>query len=804
MRRLALLALAGIAAAAPPGPPTVRLLGSLPDTLDLDAFCLEGPWSVEECPRGFDACIENDRVVIRADGGAAIGLIRLSSPRAGSVTIPLEHRPLHEVTFAFAGTSQQPGGVSVAGSFNGWDPSAAPMTRQSDGSFRTTLSLAPGTYHYKFVVDGRWIPDPANPARVDDGLGGYNSLLYLDTGASGCRFLKSGIRGDSLVFSYYPVEAAPPSAVTVLLDGHETPFTFDGSRLLVKVNEGSWLRVLGLDSQGRPLRECWTWLDRGIPRGLPGADRGIFDSFVYSLFPDRFRNGDPSNDAPLCHAALHPMVNYQGGDLAGIRQAMAEGYFDSLGVTTVWIGPLYPGPHRAAISPLEYSDQMRALPVPTLDSLLAAMLDPYFGARPLPIPDDEFPAALMYSGYHGYWPARDRDIEPRFGTVALMRELVAEAHARGLRVMLDLVPHHVHEDHPWVAAHPDWFQPLVLPDGTLNLRHWDAHRLTTWFDPFLPTLDLRSGAPGVDSVVASAAWWRTTFDLDGFRHDATKHIPHEFWRALTAGLRATSPERPLFQLGETFGSRRLVGSYAAPAELDGQFDFNLYYASRPLFCGVRGASFVQVAKELEQSLDEFGALHLMANVTGSHDQVRFVTLAQKDIPPGENERRWGWTHRVGVHDPSAYRRLRLFFLFNIAVPGVPVLYYGDEIGMPGAADPDNRRMMRFDGELTPEELTHRASMRELGRLRRDLAALSFGDCVVVRAEEGAMVLMRTFFDQTVVVAFNLGDIPWSAALESDMPRTRLVRRWGEGSSNQYAGGLRLELPPLSALVLATP
>ncbi len=801
--RLVILCVFAAAVSAAPFPPTVHLVGALPETLDMAAWLLRGPWRVEGCSAGLDVTFHGDSVVVQAVGDPpALSLLRLWSPLVGEVVIPIEHRTPSPVSFSYAPGDPRPRTVTVAGSFNGWNPQATPMERGPDGLFRATLTLRPGTYHYKFVVDGTWLPDPGNPERADDGLGGFNSVLYIPRGTSTHRFVKATYRDSTLTFAYQPA-GERPSTVIVLQDCHEAPFTFAGDSLRVRPHGGSLLRVLGTDREGRPLPECWTWLDRGVPRGLPGTDPGTYGSFIYSLFPDRFLNGDPSNDRPLVHPSLHDMVNYQGGDLAGVIATIERGYFDSLGVTTLWMGPLYPGPERIAVSPLDYTDEMRGLTVAELDSLLWSMVDPVFGSRSLPIPEEEFPQALAYSGYHGYWPARDYDVEPRFGSLELMKRLVWVAHERGLRVILDLVPHHVHEDHPWAKAHPDWFQPLTLPDGTLNLRHWDAHRLTTWFDPFLPTLDLRRGSPAVDSVVASAVWWQQTFDLDGFRHDATKHIPHDFWRALTAGLSAASSGRPLLQVGETFGDRSLVGSYAVPAEMDGQFDFTLYYAARPLFCGRPGASFVHVAREIEQSLDAFGPIHLMANITGSHDQVRFVTLAQQDIPPGENERRWGWTHRLSVTDPAAYRRLQLFFLFNVSLPGIPVLYYGDEIGMPGAADPDNRRMMRFGEELEPAERAHLAAMRQVGRLRRDLPALTFGDLVVLHVEERALVLGRMFFDDAVVAAFNLSEEPWGTLIEHGAPTRRLQRRWGEGKANQYAGTLRLDLPPMSALVLAT-
>ena len=111
-------------------------------------------------------------------------------------------------------------------------------------------------------------------------------------------------------------------------------------------------------------------------------------------------------------------------------------------------------------------------------------------------------------------------------------ELIEDAHTNNHSVILDFVANHVHEEHPLIINHPDWKTPFYLKDSVPNIRIWDAQRLTTWFDPFLPTLDLEN--PEVrKNQVDSAAFWMENFDLDGFRHDATKHIPYSFWEDLT-------------------------------------------------------------------------------------------------------------------------------------------------------------------------------------------------------------------------------------------------------------------------------
>ena len=101
-----------------------------------------------------------------------------------------------------------------------------------------------------------------------------------------------------------------------------------------------------------------------------------------------------------------------------------------------------------------------------------------------------------------------------------------------------------------------------------------------------------------------------------------------------------------------------------------------------------------LADALDRSLAVYGPLHVMGNLLDSHDKTRFMAYADGDVPPGADEAELGWgpdAPRVD-HDAS-YRKMELALAYLLTTPGVPVVYYGDEIGMTGAADPDNRRPM---------------------------------------------------------------------------------------------------------------
>jgi glycosidase len=214
---------------------------------------------------------------------------------------------------------------------------------------------------------------------------------------------------------------------------------------------------------------------------------------MYFMMIDRFYDGDTTNNLPVNDPEILPKANYFGGDIQGISAKLHEGYFDSLGVNTLWLSPITQNPLTA------------------------------YGLYRNP--------RTRFSGYHGYWPVSSTHIDFRLGDSLALKELINNSHAAGMNVILDYVASHVHELHPVYKQHPGWFTSLYLPDGTMNTERWDEYRLTTWFDTFLPKLDL-SDPEVADSMSDSAIFWLDAYDFDGFRHDATKHIDELFWRHL--------------------------------------------------------------------------------------------------------------------------------------------------------------------------------------------------------------------------------------------------------------------------------
>jgi glycosidase len=359
-----------------------------------------------------------------------------------------------------------------------------------------------------------------------------------------------------------------------------------------------------------------------------------------------------------------------------------------------------------------------------------------------------------------------------------MQELISEAHKQNINVILDYVAHHVHQEHPLVKLKPEWFTPLYLPDGTINTERWDDQRLTTWFDVFMPTLDLRKPEV-VNPMTDTALYWLKNYELDGFRHDASKHIDLLFWRTLSKKIKSEI-SRPIYQIGETYGSRELVNSYVNTGMLDGQFDFNVYDDAVNTFARDE-VPFSRLSSSVTESMSWFGDHHLMGNITGNQDRARFISYADGSVRFDEDAKRAGWKRKIEIKDTIGYNKLQSLTAFMMTIPGVPVIYYGDEIGDPGGNDPDNRRMMRFE-KLSPLENKTKEIAQKLVALRKNSMALLYGDFQWLRVEDQLMVYKRSYFGNQVIVAFN----------KSAQPKEIELGKLPSKARTQFNGKLKVE------------
>ncbi|MGA8264866.1 MAG: alpha-amylase family glycosyl hydrolase [Ignavibacteriaceae bacterium] len=623
--------------------------------------------------------------------------------------------------------------VFLFGSFNSWNRSDLEM-KENKGEYKITIPLEPGRYQYKFFADGSELIDPQNPNKIPNGMGNYNSVVTVDAKHKTQPFLH--ILGSEF--------SKNENKFSFVYENHETDKKISNQNLIallennsvsakyIKISEDtiditlpasnlkgkSTLRV-AVTQNGQVTNMQNVILFDGKPAGSNNKNFTWHDAIIYSALIDRFSDGDKSLNKPIKQDSLFDKANYMGGDLQGIINKFNEGYFDSLGITTLWISPVYDNTNHA------------------------------FRESPKP--------HRWFSGYHGYWPIKPRSVEEEFGTMGRLKELVKTAHKHNVKILLDIVAHHVHQEHPYFKNHRDWFGHLKLPDGRLNLRMWDDHRLTTWFEPFMPTFDFINSKAAVNAVTDDCIWWLKQTGADGFRQDAVKHIPNNFWRSLDRKLEkeVEIPEhKDVFQMGETFGSYDLVKSYVNNGQLPAQFNFNLYDVAIPTFLN-RDASYSNLNKEIKKGLEMFGYNNFMGNIMDSQDKDRFMAYADGDLSINDgNSIEIGWNNPPKVDHKSSYNKERLYLSYLLTIPGIPTIYYGDEIGMTGAADPDNRRMMRFGNQLDQNEKENLVDIQKLIHLRKDHSALRYGDYYSLVADSNVFAYLRSDMNERVLVVLN--------------------------------------------------
>lgn len=636
--------------------------------------------------------------------------------------------------------------VSLAGEMNNWSVEAGTMFFRK-GKWQISFELNPGRYAYQLVVDGTWMLDPENPEKKANNLGGYNSVLSIGEDVS-----EQTPKMYTLSFDNTTLNLGYEKELTHLIVFWENHELVDYSinteeqsiRILIpkaaKNYERSHIRIYAYNQAGVS-NDLKIPLEYGKvvqnAAQLTRSDKAA--QLIYFLLVDRFYNGDRSLDDPVKDDRLHEKANFHGGDLVGILQKLEEGYFKALHVNTLWLSPLYQNP-------------------------LAA-----FQEWPEP--------KRFFSGYHGYWPISSKKIDHRFGDSNRLQELIKVLHEQNINILLDFVSNHVHQEHPFYQEYPEWFTSMHLPDGSPNMRLWNEQRFTTWFDDFLPTLDYEQPEV-VTAMTKIALHWLNTYDIDGFRHDATKHIPEHFWRSLCLQVKkeVLLPEnRSIYQVGESFGSRELIGHYVSSGKMDGQFDFNLYFDARQTFASA-DSSFKPLHASLMESLDYYGHQHLMCNISGNHDMPRFISYAtgQLRFDEGEQNGNWEYDWEMKPEHLIGYQRLQALLTFIMTIPGIPVIYYGDEIGMFGGHDPDNRLPMRFENLSEAEQQTKTITAK-LAQIRQSQLALIYGDFQLLHLSDNCYVFLRSYFDNVVIVAFNKSDK--AARLFLDLPTRFRELRW---------------------------
>ena len=479
---------------------------------------------------------------------------------------------------------------------------------------------------------------------------------------------------------------------------------------------------------------------------------GVFDwrdSVIYFVFVDRFFDGNAANncDVPGVSGGNKSIANYQGGDWAGVTAKINANYFNDLNVNTLWIT------------------------VPFDNTSIAG----------LGVGGDSH----TYSGFHGYWPKLDNSdptvlqSEACFGAFADLKALIAAAHAKGLKVLFDYAMVHVHNTSGVYAAHSDWFWPnskngsadCICGGATCK---WETDPERCWFTDYLPHWNYTNPAARGYSVSQAVEWIKQTKDasgvgVDGFRADAIKHIDVSWLTELRAKVKlditaTQTPPQRFYMVGETydFGNRDLLKQYVDPnTKLDGQFDFPL---RKNVVDSVimRTQNMSDLASFMNSNDYYYGASAVMSTFIGNHDLPRVIHLAANnrlwnDQSADGKDRAWG-NQPTAVTELEAYERLANGFAVLYTNRGAPLVYYGDEIGLPGAGDPDNRRFMQWSG-YSANQTYLKDRITKLGDIRAKHPALRRGTRTTLESNADVWAFSRITNGDTVYVAINRSDSP---------------------------------------------
>lgn len=499
--------------------------------------------------------------------------------------------------------------------------------------------------------------------------------------------------------------------------------------------------------------------------------RWFGEGMAYQIFPDRFCRLSVPNPAGMVggrwvHQSWEEEPEYRpdqngeirnrdffGGSLAGIRSKLP--YLRDLGVETIYLCPIFEGPEN-----------------------------------------------------HRYGVGDYEKVDPMLGTKEEFSALCAEAHAMGMRIMLDGVFNHTafvsryfngDGSYPNAGAcqgpqspYYDWF----------CFQHWPSQYTSWWGIYSLPTTNKNSHAwleyiTGENGIIRS--WLRA--GADGWRLDVADELPDRVVAAIHDAVRAEKPDAVI--IGEVWedGSNKIAYSVRRKHILGGHCDGLMNYPFRTALVdyllGGGAEHFRNSMETLRENYPEF-AWHSAMNTLGTHDTMRILTLLGEKSEQRGQSRDWRAHARLNDHDRAHGKaRLALGAMVLFAFPGAPTVYYGDEAGMEGFEDPFNRRTFPWGHE--DQELVR--LFTALGAARKTRKALRRGDIEYVEAAGRVLAFTRSLDGETVLCAVNAGQEPQTVTLPWEGTAVDLL-----GGQNLEAedGVLTVELPPLTGRLLATP
>lgn len=398
------------------------------------------------------------------------------------------------------------------------------------------------------------------------------------------------------------------------------------------------------------------------------------EAVIYQIFPERFSNGDSTNDPKHVEpwGAQPDRDNFFGGDLQGILDKLP--YLEQLGISAIYLNPIF-----------------------------------------------------QANTNHKYDTCDYLKIDPHFGSEALLKTLVNEAHKRGIKIILDAVFNHCGEGfwafedvcaHGAQSKYKDWFfcEGFPVQKSPTNYQTCGG----TWY---LPKLNVQN--PEVEAYLLKVGQhWVEKTGIDGWRLDVPWKTDLAFWPKFQKAVKATNPEA--YIVGEVW---RGPEEWVNGEMVDGIMNYPLRNAVLD-YCVYDHMDAEDFDYELKRLLNIYGdTAPLQLNLLGSHDTPRLLTLCNNDLD-----------------------RALLALVFVFTFIGIPMVYYGDEVGLTGHNDPDCRKTMPWDENKWHTHLLN--FYQAFIKMRKDFPVLVSGAFEPLYIFNGVYAYRRYDDVQDVVVVLN--------------------------------------------------
>ncbi|MCK4549408.1 MAG: hypothetical protein KAU49_04535, partial [Candidatus Krumholzibacteria bacterium] len=617
---------------------------------------------------------------------------------------------MKQVTFRFQPVISGVTNIFLAGTFNDWNDSKTKMTDEDgDGAYEVTLMLPVGRHQYKYVVDGNWMTDEEADDFEEDGFGGKNSVIVVDdryddikTELGDGEMMNNDI---SLALDYSMVNPISENSIEFKTHAHlgdvenvQMLYVVDGAENIVSMPPYGedvvfqyYRHVLEVPISSK-VSFMFVYADGGelffaVPSGFTGerpSQEDMFhydpetlppfftpewakDGIFYQIFPERFANGDESNDQDFKEFYYKDVTELpESKQTNGEYFHFVQNWYDVSGLTR--------SPYRTDGKPDYYSfyggdiaGVMEKIPYLADLGVTIIYFNPLNEAR----------------SNHKYDPMDYKKLDPHFADEATFKRFVEKAHENGIRIIVDKAFNHTgnyffafldavekgreseywnwYEFKRWPLPEGDIPNPLDYYDcwwgfGIHPNLNFDLSKPNAQENAITDISEARPNEPLVEYLREVARYWLGELDIDGFRLDVPNEVPFWFWKEFRVVVDEVKPDA--FLIGEIWGNAM---PWMGPSGFHSTMNYKYFRDPVLKFFGQGHGSAAQLDNELApgRSLYPIQATQVMMNLIDSHDTIRFLTSA-KDV-----------------------RRLMLAAMFSMSYVGMPHIWYGDEVGMTG-------------------------------------------------------------------------------------------------------------------------